>query len=417
MREVYVIGVGSTRFARHLDKDITTLTAESLEATLKDAGVGKKEIQSAWFGNFAWGIFSGQHSIKGQIALRPLGIDSIPIINVENACATASTAFHGAWKDVACGLYDVALAIGTEKIYHVDKAKTFQALEAGVDVEHFGELAERFNGVATDIIPPEYLAKSPAAGTEKSFAMDAYSGWTRHHMRKYGTTQRQLAVISSKNHHHGALNPFAQYQKEMTVEEVLADKMISYPLTRAMCSPVADGSAAAIVCSKDYLQKLTNARPVKVRASILGSGSDRKLDDEKADIVYRLSRQAYEVAGLGPEDLDIAEVHDATAYGEIQVTEAIGLCPFGEGGPLAESGATTLGGRIPVNLSGGLESRGHPIGATGLGQIHELVVQLRGEAGQRQTTGARIGLAENGGGIHAWEPVAMCVHIFEGVKK
>jgi len=417
MREVYIIGVGSTRLGRHLDRDITSLTSESLDKALQDGGIQKKDIQSVWFGNFAWGIFTGQHSIKGQLALRPLGIDGVPITNVENACATGSTAFHGAWKDVACGLYDVSLAIGAEKIYNEDKAKSFQAIASGFDVEHFDELIKRYNSLATDLIPPEYLADAPAAGTEKSFAMDAYSGWARNHMKKYGTTSRQLAVIASKNHHHGALNPFAQYQKEMTVEEVLADKMISYPLTRAMCSPIADGSAAAILCSGDYLKKLLNTRPVKVRASVLGSGTDRDLQDEAADIVYRLSKQAYEVAGLGPEDINIVEVHDATAYGEIQVTEALGLCPFGEGGPLAESGATTLGGRVPVNLSGGLESRGHPIGATGLGQIHEMVIQLRGDAGTRQAEGARIGFAENGGGIHAWEAVAMCIHILESVKK
>jgi len=417
MRDVYIIGVGSTRMGRHLEKSISSLTGESLQEALRDAGINKQDIQSAWFANFSWGIFSGQNSIRGQVALRPLGIDTIPIVNVENACASGSTAFHGAWKDVASGLFDASLAVGTEKLYNEDKAKSFQAIMSGVDVEQVGPQLEAFRKVANEIIPPEYsLEKGPAGGSEKSSFMDVYGGFARAHMRKYGTTQRQLAVISSKNHHHGALNPYAQYQKEMTVEEVLRDKMISWPITRPMCAPIGDGSACAIICSKDFLRKAPSARPIKVLASLLGSGTNRPLEADTEDIGCRLSRRAYDIAGIGPEDISIVEVHDASAFGELQVTEAIGLCRFGEGGLLAESGATALGGKIPVNVSGGLESRGHPIGATGLGQIHELIIQLRGEAGARQVEGARVALAENGGGAIGVEAAAMCIHIFQRVR-
>jgi len=239
--------------------------------------------------------------------------------------------------------------------------------------------------------------------------MDVYAMGTRIHMEKYGTTQRQLAVISSKNHYHGSLNPYAQYQKPMTVDEVLQDKLIAYPLTRPMCAPIGDGAAAVLICSERVLRKYPDARPVRILASTLASGS--LPDSGLANIGERLGKQAYEMAGLGPEDIDLAEVHDATAFGELWQSEELGFCQEGEGGPFAESGATTLGGKLPINVSGGLECRGHPIGASGLGQMVELTVQLRGEAGRRQVEGARIGLAENGGGFMGSGEAAMCVHI------
>ena len=199
----------------------------------------------------------------------------------------------------------------------------------------------------------------------------------------------------------------------MSVEEVLADKLVAWPLTRPMCAPLGHGAAAAIICSENFLKKLTGAHPVKIRASVLGQGEDRLFD--APDIGERLSRQAYEMAGLGPDDIDLAELHDATSWGELHQCESMGFCKIGEGGPYAESGATTLGGKKPVNTSGGLECRGHPIGASGLAQIHELVLQLRNNAGNRQVEGARIGLAENGGGNIGVEEASMCIHILEKV--
>ncbi len=417
MRDVYIIGAGMTRFAKHLDKTEKDLTAEAVRAALEDAGLKASDLQAAWFSNSMWGYFTEQHCIKGQVALRPLGIQEIPIVNVENACAGGSTALHGAWMGVAAGLYDCVLAAGVEKLYSEDREKTFRAYWAGVDVSdikgHFAAWRKVLDGLTLEI--PADQDQADDAGKSRSAFMDVYAGWCRWHMATYGTTQRQLAVIASKNHFHSTMNPYAQYQKDMSVEEVLAGRPVIYPLTVPMCAPVGDGAACAVVCSGEYLRKLNAPRPVKIRASVLGSGSDRTIEEEARDIGARLSRRAYEIAGVGPEDIDVAEVHDATAFGELHQCESLGFCPPGEGGAFAESGATRLGGKLPINTSGGLESRGHPVGASGLGQVFELVTQLRHEAGKRQVEGCRLALAENGGGNLGFEEAAMCVHILERV--
>ena len=417
MREVYIIGIGMTRFGKHLERPETDLTAEAVRISLEDAGLNTDAVQSVWFSNSMWGYFTNQHCIKGQVALRPLGIQGIPIVNVENACAGASTALHGAWMGVASGLYDCTLAAGVEKLYNEDKNKTFMAYSAGVDVanitEHFAAWRRVLDGL--DLKIPADQDNTGDTGKSRSAFMDVYAGWCRWHMATYGTTQKQLAIIASKNHFHSTMNPFAQYQKAMSVEEVLNGRPVIYPLTVPMCAPVGDGAAAAIVCSADFLKKLSGSRPVKIRASVLASGTNRPIADEANDIGARTSRQAYEIAGVGPEDINLAEVHDATAFGELHQTEALGFCSQGEGGPFAESGATRLGGSLPVNVSGGLESRGHPVGASGLGQIFELVTQLRHEAGPRQVENCRLALAENGGGNLGFEEAAMAVHILEKV--
>lgn len=410
MRDVYVVGVGMNRFGKYPDGTVKGMTAEAVQKALTDAGAGKKDIEAASFSNSFWGMYSDQHSIKGQVALRPLGIEGIPVINTENACAGAATAFYLAFMAVASGMFDLVLAVGAEKLTHENKSFAFRAYTSALDVEtaaaHIKMLMDPDKEAAVkvpgDQAPP---------GQGRSIFMDIYAAACRMHMSRYGTTQRQLAVIASKNHFHGSLNPLAQIQKDMTVEEVLADPLVSYPLTRSMCSPVGDGAAAALLCSGGYLKKLAGARPVKVRACVLGSGMDSPLEGE--EIGVRLSRRAYRLAGVGPEDIDLAEMHDATAFGELLQTENLGFCPRGEGGRLAESGATRLGGRIPVNTSGGLESRGHPIGASGLAMVHELVTQLRGEAGPRQVEGARLGLLENGGGNIGLEEAAMVLAILE----
>jgi acetyl-CoA acetyltransferase len=229
-------------------------------------------------------------------------------------------------------------------------------------------------------------------------------------MKRYGTTQRQLAIIAAKNHNNSVLNPLAQYNFPMTVEQVLNDYEVAYPLTRSMCAPVGDGAAAAILCSEKFLKAHPNPRAILVRASVLRSGSWRK-----DDVALRAAKAAYEMAGIGPKDIDIAELHDATAFGEVHQSEQMGLCPIGKGGPFAESGDTALDGKIPINTSGGLISRGHPLGASGLAQIYELATQLRGEAGERQVK-AKIALAENGGGTIGFGEAAMCVHILEKLK-
>jgi len=417
MRDVYVIAVGMTRFAKFLDRTEKDLTAEAFSKTLSDVPDLKAEdIQSVFFSNTAWGFFNMQHSIKGQVALRPLGVQGIPITNVENACAGASTAFHCAWKDVAGGMYDCSLAIGVEKLYNVDKAKTFLAFSAGVDISTLNEHMQALRGIMQGVkfnIPED--DGGAGAGQSRSAFMDVYASAVRWHMATFGTTRKQLAVIASKNHFHSSMNPNAQFQNPMTVDEILAGRPVVWPLTVPMCAPVGDGAAAAIVCSADFLRKLKNPRPVKVRASVLGSGTNRRHDLLEKDIAVRLSHQAYAIAGVGPEDIDTAEVHDATAFGELHQSESLGFCPIGQGGPFAESGATMLGGRKPINTSGGLESRGHPVGASGLAMIHELVTQLRHEAGPRQVQGCRLALGENGGGNLAFEEAAMTIHILERV--
>jgi acetyl-CoA acetyltransferase len=330
---------------------------------------------------------------------------------VENACAGASTAMHQAVTGIRAGMYDVALAVGSEKITNPNKGLSLAAYGSCMDVENFEKHINMILEVGKTFaieIPQE----SGAPGEGRSIFMDAYAMGARWHMDRFKSTQHQLAVICSKNHFHGSLNPLSQYQNTMSVEEVLADRLVAWPLTRAMCAPVGDGAAAAIICSERFLKKYNGAkRAVRIRASVLAQGADRDLD--APDIGERLSKTAYEEAGAGPADMSLAELHDATAWGELHQTESMGFCPVGEGGPFAETGATRLGGAKPVNTSGGLECRGHPIGASGLAQIHELVLQLRGEAKGRQVEGARMGLAENGGGNIGVEEAAMCIHILE----
>ncbi|MBI9085286.1 MAG: thiolase family protein [Desulfobacterales bacterium] len=408
MSNVYIIGLGMIRFAKYPDRNVRDMAHEVTNLALMDAGMDKKSLQAAFFSNTFWGMFANQHSIRGQVVMRSMGIDGIPVTNVENACAGASTALHLAYTGIRAGMYDVALAVGSEKITDPDKMKSLTAYATCMDVENFEShinMMMELNKTFKVEIPPD---QAPP-GEGRSIFMDAYAMGAKWHMDRFGSTQRQLAAICAKNHWHGSLNPMAQYQQDMTVEEVLADKAIAYPLTRAMCAPVGDGAAAAIVCSEAYLKKLSGARPIRILASVLGSGTDRDLDGE--DIGERLSKQAYEMAGVGPRDISIAELHDATSYGELHQTEAMGFCPMGEGGPWAESGATKLGGKQPVNTSGGLECRGHPIGASGLAQIYEIGLQFRGEAGKRQVENVTTGLAENGGGNIGVEEAAMCIHI------
>jgi len=469
MRDVYLIGADMMKFGKHYDKSIKQMTALTVEGVLKDAGIPKDRIEAAWFSNSGWGRRNGQDAIRGQIALRPLGIEKIPITNVENACAGGSTALNSAYMAVAGGFFDVALAVGVEKIYHEDKLQMFAGYLAGMDVENINRTLDFFKkyeamiSIRPDQWPEEYATRPPRKQNDQGWAMglparvkagiksgvvmlkdavilgnlfgkenfkalvkgglaqshspfmDLYSLAARAHMDLYGTTQRQMAVVSAKNHFHSSFNPKAQYTRDMTVEQVLMDARVSFPLTRAMCAPVGDGAAAAIICDGEHLEKFGRSRAVRIRASVLGSGRDRGLEEE--DIAVRLAEQAYRSAGIGPQDIDVAELHDATAFGELHHTETLGFCGEGEGGRFADSGATKLGGRIPINTSGGLESRGHPVGATGLAQIYELVAQLRGEAGPRQVEGARIALAQNGGGNIGIEEAAMCLHILEAPVK
>ncbi len=420
MRDVYVVAVGLIPFGRYPDKGVKDLTKWVTGNLFAHSPVGREALESAWMGNAGWGMSAGQHCIRGQVALAPCGIAGIPIMNVENACAGGSSAFHGAWMDVASGAHDVSLAVGVEKMTPEpgagesggDGFQTFKGFIAGTDVEVTRGIVDAVRAQAEakrkELEAAGTIEKGKGGG-DRSVFMDFYSMGARAHMERFGSTQEQLASIAAKNHCNGSLNPDAQYRFPMTTQEVVDDRLVSYPLTRAMCAPIGDGAAAAVVVSRDYLDRLRDARPVRVRASVLASGGLGPDDREEA-----VARKAYEVAALGPEDVDLAEVHDATAYGELAQTEKLGFVKEGEGGVYAASGATSLGGEKPVNTSGGLECRGHPIGATGLAQIAEVVYQLRGEAGQRQVPGARIGLTQNAGGAVNMGEAALAVHILEG---
>ncbi len=411
MRDVYIIGAGMTRFGKYQDKGLKPLVREAVEAALKHAGVEKNQLEVASVGNAYAGIATGQESIRGQVVLRAMGIGGPPVYNIENACASSASAFMITWMDIALGLHDIGLAMGMEKMYLEDRDKRLSLFSASMDqdvIEAFKKMAKKSAEEAA-----KKAGKEGDKGGKRSMFMDVYAMAARWHMEKYGTTQRQLAVISAKNHQNSALNPYSQYQQSMTVEEVLAAPEISFPLTRPMCAPVGDGAAAAILCSEDALRKIGCERPVKVRAAVQASGRDRGMNDP--DIGEVVADKAYEMAGLGPEDIDVAEVHDATAFGELRALENMKFCPVGEGGPFSEAGNTAIGGKIPVNPSGGLESKGHPVGATGVAQITEIVWQLRGEAGKRQVEGARIGLTENGGGNIGLEEAALVVTVLERV--
>ena len=257
--------------------------------------------------------------------------------------------------------------------------------------------------------PPE----RPQEPGQRSVFMDVYAALARFHMATFGTTQSDIAHVAAKSHSHSALNPKAQYRNAMTVDEVLSAREISWPLTLPMCAPISDGAAAAIVVSGKKARQLGLARAVQVAASVQATGSDRAPEELDRHICRRAVDRAYELSGIAPEDVSVVEVHDATAFAELQQAELLRLCPMGEGGRLAASGATALGGRIPINVSGGLESRGHPIGATGLAQVYELVSQLRGEAGARQVEGARVALAENGGGFYGYEEAVAVITLLQ----
>lgn len=409
MSDVYIAGVSMTHFGKHLDRSLKDLTGEALNNALADAGCDTKMIEAAFFGNCVQGHMEGQDMVRGEIALRPFGIEGVPVINVENACATASTAFHMAVNYVKAGAVDIALAIGVEKMFSEDKARMFSAFDGAWDVHDVEGSKERFAEMAKGVdIPDGSTSPRPY-----SVFMDIYAGFCRMHMREFGTTQEQLATIASKNHQHSTLNPLSQYQKAFSVEEVLAGAPITFPLTVPMCSPISDGAAAAIVCNEAGLKRIkANAeRSMRVLASVIQSGSNRSISEFEKHASRLAALKAYEQAGVGPADMDVAEVHDATAMGEILELEALGLCELGDGGPAAVRGETRLGGRIPTNPSGGLESKGHPIGATGLGQIYEMVTQLRGEAEKRQVEGAKLAINQNGGGICGIEEAVTCVNI------
>jgi len=409
MSEIYIAGIAMTVFGRHPDRELHELAGEALEGALRDAGCQRGDLGAAFYSGMTNGFLQGQLSIPGQVICSKIGIEGIPVFNVENACASGSSAVNLAIQSLKAGTAEVALALGAEKMNIPDKAKAFSLFEAGWDVsraeENYRTLVQMGEGVE---VPPGSESDRPY-----SRFMAIYAAMCRFHMKTWGTTQRQIAAVCAKNHRHSVHNPYSQFRQPFTIEEVLAAPPITFPITLPMCAPLSDGAAAAILCTEEGLKRIgvDRRRCIRVAASVIRSFTQRSLEEPEQAIGHLAAKQAYEIAGLGPEDMDVAEVHDASAMGEIIQAENLGLVPFGEGGPAGERGEFSLGGRIPINPSGGLESKGHPLGATGIGQLFELVTQLRGEAGARQVQGARHAIQENGGGLQGIEEAALAIHI------
>jgi len=372
-----IIGIGVTPFGQHVDRTIVSLGVEAGLAALKDAGLSAARVRAGFFANSLAARLFGDTTL-GQNVFAALGLDALPIVNTENACTSGATALYLARLAIEAGEADVVLAIGAEKMC----------------VPHLGLIDSGSTELDTQL----------GLVTPATFALRA-----ARHIYEFGTTPRQLAAVAAKNRDHAALNPNAMFRKPETIEEILSSPMIADPLTRAQCCPIADGAAAVLLASDAVAAGI--GRAIKVRAAVLESGSyEGPVDLARWHTDQRTARLAYEKSSLGPEDIDLIECHDAFTISEILHCEALGLCEVGAGGTLVESGATRLGGRRPVNVSGGLLSRGHPVAATGLAQIHELVLQLRQEAGARQVTGCRTALAQCMGGDKAGD-VRSCTMI------
>jgi acetyl-CoA acetyltransferase len=373
-----------TAFGRHLERSMKDLAREAIEAALADAGLRKDELQAAYCANSMAGIVTGQESIRGQVVLNPLGITGIPVVNVENACATGATAVHHGWLAVAAGLHDVVLVTGVEKLFHENREISFRALASA-----------------------NYVELTAGDSGKSSFLQESSKRLARY-MELSGGTLEHVAKVAAKSRRHASLNPLAQFREAYTVEQILASPVVAPPLTRLMCSPFTDGSAALVICSEEFLVHSAQT-PVRIAASVLRSGgapgplAGRTVEDA--------ARAAYAMAGIEAEDVSVAEVHDTTAASELMTYERLGFCPVGGGPAFTDEGCAELSGRLPVNTSGGLIARGHPVGATGVAQLCELTWQLRGQAGARQVRGARNALAHNAGGTIGGEPAAVGLHI------
>jgi acetyl-CoA acyltransferase len=391
MTGAHIVGTGMTAFGRFGGSTVRELAEAAVAEALADGGVGPGAVGAVFFANAIGGLMTGQEMIRGQVALRYTGLLGAPIVNVENACASASTAFSLAVGAVASGSVELALAVGAEKMTHADKRRAFDAI-----------------GTAVDLADPG-TPRGAGDGEARSVFMDIYAALSRAYMARSGATAADLADVVVKSRQHAASNPKAQHRTLVTAADVLDARLISDPLTLLMCSPVGDGAAAVLVAGAALARRL-GVPTVRVRASALVSGTER-VGGGGRSAVQRAAERAYEVAGLGPADLDVVEVHDAAAPAELIAYEELGLCGPGEGPKLLASGDTRLGGRLVVNPSGGLLSRGHPIGATGCAQLVELADQLRERCGARQVRGARVALAENAGGFLGGDNAATVVTV------
>jgi acetyl-CoA acyltransferase len=381
MSDVYIVGVDMIKFGRFPEKSVPEIGAEAALLALDDAGLKIQQMEALYCGN----LYQANAMI-GQRILQEIGQTGIPVVNTANACATGATAFREAWMSIKAGIYDLVLAVGVEQMG--------KGLLGGTG--------------AGKGIPKEGLLGS---GTMPAVFAEA----GMEHTRKYGTTFEQFAKVSVKNHHHSTMNPKSMYQLETPLEMVMNAEMIAYPNTKLMCSVNVDGSAAAVLASEKKAKELgLMKRAVRVRASVMTSDPWQERDLVMPDVntCTRLAaKKAYETAGVGPEDIDLIELHDCFATAEILHYENLFLCKDGEAGRMIDEGATALGGKIPVNVSGGLLSKGHPLGATGIANIYEVSTHLRGEAGKRQVPDARLGMTHVIGlgsacGIHILERVS-----------
>jgi acetyl-CoA acyltransferase len=374
MEGVIIAGAGMTQFGRRPGVGLRALAVEAAEAALADAGLAASEIGRIYFGNAAGATVTRQDMVRGQVAFRHEPFAGVPIMNIENACASGSSAFLLAVEAVACGVVDAVLVVGAEQLSHDERTRTAQALRGSMDITEIGEV------------------DAATVGPGQSALMECYAEEGRAYMREYGAQPEDFAAVAVKNRRHASLNELAHYRTILSADEILAGRMIADPLTLSMCSPITDGAAALVVCSSSFARK-RGLGGVRVLASQIAPGRGHG-----SNPLGNAARKAYNLAGLGPEDLDLVELHDAAAPAELIQYEELGLCGVGEAVKLIRQAETSIGGRIPVNTSGGLMSRGHPLAATGCAQIHELYLQLLGRAGARQVGGARIGMAANAGG-------------------
>ncbi len=383
MVDVAVIGVGMIEWGELWEKSLRDIFVEASLKAIDDAGVDR--IDSMYVGCMSSGLFVGQEHV-GALMADYLGVAPIPATRVESACASGGVAFRQGFIEVASGMSEIVLVGGVEKMTDVSGGGATYALATAADQEY-----EVYNGVTFPGL---------------------YAMMARAHMEKYGTTRDQLAQVSVKNHDNGSKNPYAQYRMKLTVDQVKNAVMVADPLTILDCSPITDGAAAVVICPVEMAGKMGKQPIVKIVGS--GQASDTIALHQRKDITHLratevAAKKAYEMAGVGPSDLDLVEVHDCFTIAELCAIEALGLVEKGKSGPATAKGETALGGRIPVNTSGGLKSKGHPVGATGVAQIVEVTEQLRGESGPRQVKGAKRGLAQNMGGTCA----STAVHILE----
>ena len=384
---VYVVGVAMTPFTSRA-QGLVEMTEQVTRGVLADSGVPAARIGTVFVANAAAGLIQGQEMIRGEVLLQGTPLAGLPVINVENACASASTAVHLAATAVAAGQVAAAVAIGVEQMSHPDRRRTFGALASATDTVRRRDMFALVDDYALRARDGDdsALTSSPL--------MEHYAEQGAKFLAQAGGTAEDLARVVAKNRLNGSLNANAQLRRPVTVEQVLQDRMVAAPLTRSMCSPVSNGAAAVIVASEALCREI-GALPVRILGTGIASADPRTpvLPSQLA------AARAYAAAGVGPDDIDVAELHDAAAPAELILMEAVGLCGPGRSIDLVRSGATALGGKLPVNPSGGLIARGHPLGATGCAQLVELTQQLRGRSGERQVESARLALAQNSGGV------------------